>query len=651
MDRTELAKITNQRNEDLAKSLGYSNFKEMKGSLSKKNLSGDVKSRLEQGGGIAESIGGGMKSNFEGFKKSLSPKKFATDAYNNIFDGDDIFSAYMRGRIKNPGGSSKQTPEKETEEEEAKESGPAFTETLGKKVVGRDKKTGKFTKLTDEEQLEKQRKLGLTTLTPTAVNGEGEGTGGFNSSMADDVSTIRKSIASLVTFEKEKREQSERKGDAAFFKAQDAREASLEKSPSPLGDKIKNDMLPGGKKEKGGGIISTFLSLYAVFLLSTTKMFKKIKTALVKNLPKFFKKIFSPKNILKGLIKIAAFGLIWPAVIMTVLAGIIDGFQKWKEGGTLGEVIVAGLGGMLDFLTFGLFGEDSLKKLFKTVGDFAKPIIDDLIGVFKKMKDWAIENIGIPSITIPIPQFIRDLPVIGKKVPESVTIPEFYPLKKLFGDSGDTGTGENPTPAPAPAPVKKVDGMTKALNKSKANKAKKINESTKQNNFLRTVAVGNQSRMNSPTVVGNNNPTSSSTFGSSAAPTAHKLGTTQEQDEAAMGNFLQGGGIDSAMGNLSSGTAAVPGAMDNAANVISNQINAGGVTPNPVTPFGAASSGAVVERGSIDVESGQREESMGSGGSVVNSPSITNNSGSMGNNIQPVAPVINFEFANGLQFT
>ena len=649
MENSEFLERRKQNDEALAKSLGYSSFKDMKATLSKQKLSGGIKSRLEQGGGIAESIGGGMKSNFEGFKKSLSPKKFATDVYNNIFDGDDIFSAYMRGRIKNPGGSSKQTPEKETGEEEAKESGPAFTETLGKKVVGRDKKTGQFTKLTDEEQLEKQRKLGLTTLTPTAVNGEGEGTGGFNSSMADDVSTIRKSIASLVTFEKEKREQSERKGDAAFFKAQDAREASLEKSPSPLGDKIKNDMLPGGKKEKGGGIISTFLSLYAVFLLSTTKMFKKIKTALVKNLPKFFKKIFSPKNILKGLIKIAAFGLIWPAVIMTVLAGIIDGFQKWKEGGTLGEVIVAGLGGMLDFLTFGLFGEDSLKKLFKTVGDFAKPIIDDLIGVFKKMKDWAIENIGIPSITIPIPQFIRDLPVIGKKVPESVTIPEFYPLKKLFGDSGDTGTGENPTPAPAP--VKKVDGMTKALNKSKANKAKKINESTKQNNFLRTVAVGNQSRMNSPTVVGNNNPTSSSTFGSSAAPTAHKLGTTQEQDEAAMGNFLQGGGIDSAMGNLSSGTAAVPGAMDNAANVISNQINAGGVTPNPVTPFGAASSGAVVERGSIDVESGQREESMGSGGSVVNSPSITNNSGSMGNNIQPVAPVINFEFANGLQFT
>ena len=496
--------------------------------------------------------------------------------------------------------------------------------------------------MTDEEQLEKQRKLGLTKLTPTAVDGEGEGTGGFNSSMADDVSTIRKSIASLVTFEKEKREQSERKGDAAFFKAQDAREASLEKSPSPLGDNIKNDMLPGGKKEeKGGGIISTFLSLYAVFLLSTTKMFKKIKTALVKNLPKFFKKIFSPKNIIKGLIKIVAFATIIPAIVMTVLAGIIAGFQKWKEGGTLGEVIVSGLGGMLDFLTFGLFGEDSLKKLFKTVGDFAKPIIDDLIGVFKKIKNWAIENIGFPEQRFKVNDTLRFVlnKVPGVEIPKEIVIPEFYPLKKLFGD---TGTGENPTPAPAP--VEKVDGMTKALNKSKANKAKKINESTKQNNFLQTVAVGNQSGMNSPTGGLNsmlNSPEMQSVI--SQLPQSEAL----DKDVAGVQNFIQGGGINSAMGNLSEGTTGVEGAVGNAMSSIKGAFESGGVTPNPVTPFGAASSGAVVDSGSVEVDFGQRQESIGSGGSVFNSPITTNNSGSVGDNKQPAAPVINFEFADG----
>jgi len=188
MDRTELAKITKQRNEELAKSLGYSNFNEMKGSLSKNNLSGGVKSRLEQGGGIAESIGGGLKSNMQDIKSSLNPKKIAKNFYNDLFSGPDIISSYMRGRLVSKPGKPKKS----------KESKPAFTETLGKKLVGRDKKTGKFTKLTDDEQLKKQRKLGLTKLTPTAAGGEGEGKGGFGSefgsSVAGDVATIRQSI-------------------------------------------------------------------------------------------------------------------------------------------------------------------------------------------------------------------------------------------------------------------------------------------------------------------------------------------------------------------------------------------------------------------------------------------------------------------------
>ena len=210
MDSNELAKITEQRNEDLAQSLGYRSFKEMKGSLSKKSLSGGINSRLEQGGGIAESIGGGIKSNIQSIKKSLNPKTFAKDIYNDLFDGDDFISAYMRGRIVDKPGESS---------EESKETTPPLTETLGKKVTGRDKKTGRFTKLTDDEQLDKQRKLGLTKLTPTTVGGE-EGGGGFGSefgsSVAGDIATIRQSIAALLNFERENKEQSDSKATILF---------------------------------------------------------------------------------------------------------------------------------------------------------------------------------------------------------------------------------------------------------------------------------------------------------------------------------------------------------------------------------------------------------------------------------------------------
>jgi hypothetical protein len=46
-----------------------------------------------------------------------------------------------------------------------------------------------------------------------------------------------------------------------------------------------------------------------------------------------------------------------------LFSGITDGFKKYQETGSFSEAIVAGLGGMLSFLTFGLFGEDTLKVI------------------------------------------------------------------------------------------------------------------------------------------------------------------------------------------------------------------------------------------------------------------------------------------------
>jgi hypothetical protein len=113
-------------------------------------------------------------------------------------------------------------------------------------------------------------------------------------------------------------------------------------------------------------------------------------------------------------------------------------------------------------------------------------------------------------------------------------------------------------------------------------------------------------------------------------------------DVAGVQNFIQDGGIDSAMSNLSEGTAGVKGSMDNAVNTLTNKINA--VSPT-------TTSGAVVSSGSVEVDSGQRQERMGSGGSVVNAPTTTNNTGTTGNDGQQVAPVINFEFAESLMRT
>ena len=633
MDKNELAKITQQRNEDLAKSLGYRSFKEMKGSLSKGNLSGGVKSRLEQGGGIAESIGGGLKSNMQDIKRSLNPKTVAKNFYNDLFSGPDILSSYMRGRL-----VSKPGKPKKSKEESKEESKPAFTETLGKKLVGRDKKTGQFTKLTDEEQLEKQRKLGLTKITPTAVGGEG--TGGFGSNIAGDVATIRQSISALLGFEKEKKEQSDSKSGADYFKEQDAREAALETSPSQI--TVEGGAAPAAEEESGGGGLGI-----------VGKIFGFLKKGLIKGI----KFLFKPSRLLKVLGKV----FILAALFVSLFEGITAGFDRYKETGSFTEAITAGLGAMLDFLTFGLFGEDSLKNMFSAIGDFAKPIIDKIGSIFTSIMDWVKNNIGIPLITLPTPKWTQTF-----GAPESLSFGPYYPFKDDPSNPNDVVTTPKPEPKPELTPQDKIKAeimgsevMQPDTNKLKGfgntadgvshlTKGQKVSTASLIPGFSGDSGLG----MNSPTMVGvDNSADASSTFGSSVAPTAHKLGTTQEEDKSAIGNFLQGGGIDSAMGNLSSGTAAVPGAMNNAGNVIADKIAKGGVTPSEVTPFGAATSGSVVDSGSVEVDSGQRQESMGSGGSTFNSPTTTNNSGSAGENKQPVAPVINFDFADFLTNT
>ena len=212
IDKNELAKITKERNEELAKSLGYSSFKEMKSSMPKSNLSGGVKSRLEQGGGIAESVGGGIKSNLQGIKRSLNPKTVAKKFYNDLFSGPDILSSFMRGRIVSKPGASESSK--------------------------------------------------LTPKSPTAaIDGE---QAGLTSGIANDVATIRDAVSALVNFERENKEQSAREGDNDFFKAQADKEAALEASPEQM---TVEGGAAGGEEEKSGGGLLGLLGKIGKFLI------------------------------------------------------------------------------------------------------------------------------------------------------------------------------------------------------------------------------------------------------------------------------------------------------------------------------------------------------------------------------------------------
>ena len=93
---------------------------------------------------------------------------------------------------------------------------------------------------------------------------------------------------------------------------------------------------------------------------------------------------------LRGLLK---FTLV-AAAVAAVANGISEGFQRYKETGELDKAIIAGLAGVVNFLTFGLFGQDAIEKELNAVYD----AIVELIKPFFKFLDKIGEKLfGAPD--------------------------------------------------------------------------------------------------------------------------------------------------------------------------------------------------------------------------------------------------------------
>lgn len=224
---------------------------------------------------------------------------------------------------------------------------------------------------------------------------------------------------------------------------------------------VTGDVPKENKKEAGGN------SIFGGILESALEF---LKTGFMRAL----KFIFNPRNILKAFTKVFI-----PAMIIgSIVNGIVDAFKAFFNGGDFVDVIIAGLGGVLDFLTFGLIDAKSLravvdwmgnaadkyivepvKKFFSWMGNiFTKYIMDPILEIgskmynlldeyvltplanvfkpvtdfFKKIKDQVfgfLEDFGIPEIGFTIP-------IINKKV----SIGPFYPFRP---DEGTARVGGN----------------------------------------------------------------------------------------------------------------------------------------------------------------------------------------------------------------
>jgi hypothetical protein len=284
-------------------------------------------SEVEGGKGFVGGAKEAAKGTAKDFKKQFSKENLV----QSMFGGDDIISAALRNKfgVKGPGkGKKDKTPS------------PAGGDGQGISSEGIS-----FLKIIAKESM--------------AIP-----------SMARDTNVLRQNLQKLVKIfggkAATKRDSvEEREKDLSFFAQEDAKEAEIEAQRQTAGSE-ETTPTPEKKEEKGEGLLDSIMQMFSGgFMEGIKKLFNK------KMLMKVFSKVFLPI-----------------AIIATLFSGITAGFKKYQETGSFSEAIVAGLGGMLNFLTFGLFGEDTLKSLFDSISNFFQPITDTISKIFTGIKDF-----------------------------------------------------------------------------------------------------------------------------------------------------------------------------------------------------------------------------------------------------------------------
>ena len=184
--------------------------------------------------------------------------------------------------------------------------------------------------------------------------------------IARDLSTIVSGVIGIV---KQKGGEVKEGPDESFIAEKDFQAAEKLKKPTQI--------VGEGKDSKKKGM---FESLMDNMGLNPKKMMKNI----TKNLMKVFKKIFSPKNMMKILGRIALPVLI----VSTIWVALSSAFEKWKETGSIWEAYKEAVGSIVEFLTLGLIDKETVKNLYQGAADFLMPVIKPIQEFFGKFSNW-----------------------------------------------------------------------------------------------------------------------------------------------------------------------------------------------------------------------------------------------------------------------
>ncbi len=611
----------------LAKELGYKDAEELKDSLGKDPSgrggrastglgglggSGGIGTGFIGGKEVASGFGVGVKGRlakgqsikesfaggFKDFKSTLSLENIKRRGLEKTFGGSGFISSFARGQLKKKFGTSSTKPTKE----------------FGAGV---------------EEGSDGLNQQGLNSISKNAL---------FLRAISKEVSAIKQI---LLKSDKKGKSSKVRAGALDFFKAEDLKEAKKEeefsKSPTPEGKEEK----PKEEEDKGffGKLLDDIFGLLKAGLLLA------------------FASLLNPKAILKALAKIFVIGVI----LGSLFSGITAAFDRWKETGSIYEAIVAGLGALVDFLTLGLFGEDSIRKMFEGIGKFLDPIITSIGEVVVGLAEWIGENVGIPETTFKVAGMNFTLFKGGfypfKEGAKALRSGfEDYKKSKIITSEEDVKAGKEKREA---AKEGKSDSESKAPSKAEEPESKAPSKAPS------SLSLEEQDKITEKVLLIGDKFKAVLLEAAKAADAgdyekakgllaeADKLkaegqeliaqlpdGYVYEKGRKASGQVSAsaagGGGAVGAGGGGGGGEVSASGG--------GGDVGAGG-GGGEVSAGGSAGTGNQISTASADVAEAQRMESAADQGSSIDASSTNNSSGSMGGSPQKMADVYDTEFA------
>ena len=206
----------------------------------------------------------------------------------------------------------------------------------------------------------------------------------LNEEMVYQLLDINEKLAPLLNGLEERKRESELYNDQLLSAIQ-----NLKGDSSIAGVDNKDEGSPLGKvfdvlKVSLGGVIGGFIG-------SMVDNFKSVLKNVAKAIPKVLSKLFVPVTIVMGL-----------------FSGVTEAIDEFKKTGSVKDAVIGFFGGILDFLTFGLLGTDSINSVVDSISSYIQPLFDTLKKPFEYVSNWLDGIFGAENMDTAF-EFLRKL--------------------------------------------------------------------------------------------------------------------------------------------------------------------------------------------------------------------------------------------------